>query len=459
MSLTKTTISEKRAILSLSSEECTGKLNGLCLSFHHLDQTTVGSRRFRSLVPIFRNRGFNIDLIAYQVSGANTDSDLFEVKSFSPYISSLNWLWRQKSKINTGSSFFTVKSRVPLDSNKFLKTSKIKHNGIRSLILSVEQLPDLHSGLIIPVIWKALWRRHKYDFVISTAPPWSSHIAAIIIGRLLKVPVILDDRDPWVGNLFRLNFITHPVIRRIDKYLANASYSRANGIVCVTNPACKLHVEQLHDNSIPVRYIPHGYDPVLERYYSEPKQNNKLTITHVGSTYHGRSAKIITEAAETLDENMAKDFHFQFIGEISQSEINTMEKKFKVTFHGFQKHDYCVREINGSDICLLMAIGQPAQIPSKLYEYIGLGRPVLAISDKDDSTMMLLKDKEWAWTVATNDKMGLIQVLKDIHKRWKNNCLPALKLEEREEFSFERIADGYVKFIREIVQKTKRDKA
>jgi len=136
-----------------------------------------------------------------------------------------------------------------------------------------------------------------------------------------------------------------------------------------------------------------------------------------------------------------------------------MEKKFKVTFHGFQKHDYCVREINGSDICLLMAIGQPAQIPSKLYEYIGLGRPVLAISDKDDSTMMLLKDKEWAWTVATNDKMGLIQVLKDIHKRWKNNCLPALKLEEREEFSFERIADGYVKFIREIVQKTKRDKA
>ncbi|UCE67757.1 MAG: hypothetical protein JSU85_07065, partial [Candidatus Zixiibacteriota bacterium] len=319
--------------------------------------------------------------------------------------------------------------------------------------------PDPYAGWVISVIFKILFRRKKYDFIISTAPPWSSHLAAIFIGRLLHIPVILDDRDPWADSMGRMAIITHPSMRRIDKFIAEYCYSKAAGIVSVTRAACDLHKEKSGDNSMPIEYIPSGYDPILDKHYHSWIRRKEITIIHVGSTYHGRSPLIILEAAKELNKAMAEDFNFRFIGRISQAEINainSMDKRFRVTIDGFKDHEYCIKAIIESDICLLMAIGQPLQIPCKLYEYIGLGRPVLAVSGKNDSTMRMLENKGWAWTAANDDKIGLIKTLENIHQRWKNDSLPYSEMEkERKDFSFNTVADKYIMVVREIVDREK----
>jgi glycosyltransferase involved in cell wall biosynthesis len=412
-------------------------------------------------VPLLKERDIEIDLLAGRFNQVTPEQWVITAGSFSPFSSALVWLSRLKNRLTQGSP--AGNKNVGLRSAKieFSRISEVtKDNSLRSLISSFEVFPDQDSGWILPAIRAALRQRHAYDFVVSTAPPWSSHIAGIYIGRRLRLPVILDDRDPWVGSLGRMVFITHPIMRRLDGYLANRCYSRAAGIACVTKAARDFHRERLSDCSIPIEYLPNGYDPNLNQSYHAPNRTSELTITYVGSLYyHGRSPMIILEAAKALDEAVARNLHFHFVGKIFQSEadaINALDKKFKVTLHGLQSHEYCLRAVSESDVCFLMAIGQPMQIPAKVYEYIGLGRPILSVSDANDATMQLLKNKNWARTVAAGDTVGLTRALADIHKLWKKDNLPLLKPdEEREEHSFERIAEGYAEFIRKVIQNTR----
>jgi len=436
--------------------------NGLCLGYYQLQPQEIGSRRFRYLSPYFAAGSIKLETLAGYSQDGKSDEDTSAVKSFSPFSSTLDRLWRLKRRLAGGGS---GNSDVGEDNQAVYKASNQMHeitkdDSLRSLILSIYYLPDPFAGWILPVIIKALVRRKKYDFVISTAPPWSAHIAAIIIGRLFGLPVILDDRDPWASSSGRMALITHPLIRKIDKFLADYCYSRASGIVSVTTAARDYHNASLPNDQIPVACFANGYGPDMDEFCQPPVYTNELNITYVGSTYHGRSPLIVLEAMAQIDGNIAKDFHFHFIGTIVQPEldaINELDKKYKVTIHGYKSHKYCLEAIDQADLCLLMALGQPMQIPAKVYEYIGMGRPILSLSEKDDATMQLLKSREWAWTVASGDKAGLSRILADIHKQWQDNNLPRLKRNsDRENYSFENMAVEYSKFIKQVISDVQR---
>jgi glycosyltransferase involved in cell wall biosynthesis len=435
----------------------------LCLSYFHLHSREIGARRFKVLKALFEKSGIKLDVITGRFPDVKPDENVVTAGSFSPFCSTINRIWGLKRRLVGKSSSASTDLKAPFAYGKSGNLLEItKDRGLRSFINSFCQLPDPYAGWILPAILKVIGRGKKYDFIISTAPPWSSHLAAIFIGRLLGIPVILDDRDPWADSVGRMAIITHPLMRKLDKLIAEYCYSRARGIVCVTRAACDLRKKKSGNDSVPVEFIPNGYDPILDQYYRPKIRSEEITIIHVGSTYHGRSPLIILEAAKGLDEGIAKDFHFRFIGKISDAEmkaIDTMEKNFRVTTDGLRDHEYCLKAIIDSDICLLMAIGQPLQIPSKVYEYIGLGRCVLVVSEDDSSTMRLLENKEWIWAVTVDNKDGLTRALQDVHRRWKNDRLPVSEMEkERKKFNFNQVFERYAYFIKEIVNSRRLNK-
>jgi hypothetical protein len=195
---------------------------------------------------------------------------------------------------------------------------------------------------------------------------------------------------------------------------------------------------------------------MIKKYYRKPEKSEKISITYAGSFYHGRSPQLLLDAAAELEDSIASDFHFHFIGEISPGQvqaIESMQLKAEITIHGKQNHEYCLSKLAESDICLLMAIGQPNQIPAKVYEYIGLGRPILSISEPGDSCMRMLESKDWAWAVVADDKAGLANSLKDIHQRWQNDNLPVIDPDgEGSEYAFDKIASQYADFIRQTIK-------
>ncbi|MCX6835818.1 MAG: glycosyltransferase [candidate division Zixibacteria bacterium] len=430
-------------------------LRGLCFSFHHLNAGAVGSRRFRNLVKQLDSREIHLDVVSGRVTNEQSDPRVVPADNFAPFSTLLGWLSRIRSRsIANGSPGVVTPTLGTADHKVLSDETMTEDRSLRSLLLSFESLPDGDSGWILPAIWAGLRRKGKYNFVVSTAPPWSSHLAAIVVGKLRGLPVILDDRDPWAGSPGRMLYMTHPWMRRLDRWLAAQCYRRAAGIVCVTEPSCRLHQERSYGSKMPIVCLPNGFDPELTRRAAPPAVHDHLVISYAGSLYHGRSPLVVLKPALSLPEEIARDLHFHFVGNISESEaeaINRMQKPFEVTLHGAQSHEFCLDMVGQSDVCLLLAIGQPSQVPAKLYEYIGLGRPVLSVSDRGDATMKELEGQDWAWTCAVEDENGLRTALIDIHRKWKNHEMPRVDEAIARRFSFAKIAADYAAFTRTVV--------
>jgi hypothetical protein len=205
---------------------------------------------------------------------------------------------------------------------------------------------------------------------------------------------------------------------------------------------------------MPIVCLSNGFDPELTRRAVPPTAHSRLVISYAGSLYHGRSPMVVLKPALSLPEEIARDFHFHFVGNITESEaeaIDLLQKPFDVTLHGAQSHEFCLDMVGQSDVCLLLAIGQPSQVPAKLYEYIGLGRPVLSVSDRSDATMKELEGQSWAWTCAVEDENGLRAALLDIHHKWKNREMPLIDEAIARRYSFAKIAGDYAVFIGTVV--------
>ncbi|MGF1794319.1 hypothetical protein L4D21_27750, partial [Photobacterium profundum] len=87
--------------------------------------------------------------------------------------------------------------------------------------------------------------------IISTAPPWPSHLLAIYLSNLKKIPLYIDYRDPFSCNhMFSSNFSW--LERSIDKRLCN----KAKGVFTVS-PSWVEYYRKFNENTWLLR---NGYD-------------------------------------------------------------------------------------------------------------------------------------------------------------------------------------------------------
>ncbi|RME24623.1 MAG: hypothetical protein D6800_08500, partial [Candidatus Zixiibacteriota bacterium] len=213
-------------------------LRGLCLNYHHTDPQEVGSRRFRALRNELKEHGIQLDILARGEKRFQAEDQVHTAGRFSPVSGALQFAANLKQRVrgDAGSPAETG-ALQGVDSETLESEAHSADRSLRSLLLSIEMLPDPDAGWILPAVWRGLRLPRGYDFIVSTAPPWSSHMVAVRLGKWRHLPVILDDRDPWADSPGRMLLITHPLIRRWDSRLAARTYRRAAAIVAVTEPA------------------------------------------------------------------------------------------------------------------------------------------------------------------------------------------------------------------------------
>jgi hypothetical protein len=56
-----------------------------------------------------------------------------------------------------------------------------------------------------------------------------------------------------------------------------------------------------------------------------------------------------------------------------------------------------------ADVLLLLAQGQPEQVPNKLYEYFAVGQPILVYTDEESETMAMVRRVKGHFTVTGDD--------------------------------------------------------
>ncbi|HET6680410.1 MAG TPA: hypothetical protein VFG84_04365, partial [Gemmatimonadaceae bacterium] len=124
-------------------------------------------------------------------------------------------------------------------------------------------------------------------------------------------------------------------------------------------------------------------------------------VLHLGTLYHGRDPRPLFNALgdlrragrlppDTVDFRFVGDcrwFHGLRVDELaSQAGIADV-----VSLHDPVPPAEAQSLLREADVLLLLAQRQPAQVPHKLYEYLGAARPILAFADEDGETTRMLR--------------------------------------------------------------------
>lgn len=263
----------------------------------------------------------------------------------------------------------------------------------RDLITEAIALPDRYlPWLPVAVARAALaFRGDEPELVFSTSPPHTLQLVGSALASLFHCPLVLDFRDPWMGNPFRR--YASDAFRRLDAALERRAVAAAAEVVLNT-PALERSFRARYPGFERVRTIPNGFDPHAFAHLPPPTGGahpGGVELAHFGQLYGLRSGKYLLQGLATLKERAPDRFaklRVTFIGAIDgeaafRAQAEQLGVAGALSIPGALSHAASLARQRQADLLLLLGPENKEpeiQVPGKLYEYFASGRPIVTLS-------------------------------------------------------------------------------
>jgi glycosyltransferase involved in cell wall biosynthesis len=234
------------------------------------------------------------------------------------------------------------------------------------------------------------------DLIVSSGPPHSMHIIALLLKKTLNIPWIADFRDPWTN----IDYYRHLLLTsRADKkhhmlekeVLTNADY------VVAVSPTMKE--EFIGMGAKKVKTITNGYDD-YKITIDKNKRDRKFSILHLGSIPGTRNAETLWKVLAELtvsEKGFADNLRITLIGKVDYSVIESLKKHNLMSFitrEKYMPHLKALERMAMAQVLLLLINNTPNAagiLTNKFYEYLSVRRPILGIGPPDGDTAAILK--------------------------------------------------------------------
>jgi glycosyltransferase involved in cell wall biosynthesis len=250
---------------------------------------------------------------------------------------------------------------------------------------------------------KELLNLKKFDVMLSWSQPHSVHLVVLKLLDKYKfdIPWIAHFSDPWIDNPYTKYKFWQ---KKYNTILLRRIAQRASAIV-VTNHYMAEFEKEFKTTSVSrkIKIIPHSFNPLM---YSTVRPNQISTtfmIRHIGNFYGSRNPHAFLKALalmETFNPTLSKGLHVEFYGTGYDKKTINLIKNFKlIEVKFFPKISYqkSLDKIQSSD--LLLVFDAPVRVnpflPSKLVDYIGSLRPILAFTSEGPTKDLVLDLGNW----------------------------------------------------------------
>jgi len=235
--------------------------------------------------------------------------------------------------------------------------------------------------------------------IFSTFPPLGAHLAGWQLARRNRLPWIADCRDPLTDEYKRQH--QTPSQRRVYRWLERVVVRRADAVIANTDAALVQWREKFPSFSKQFHLIWNGFDPD-ERIKPLPViSRDRRVLSHVGALYHGRIATPILESIARLiaaNRLPAGSVLVRLIGPALSDCVPDPEFIQRAKTQGWldlvsgtipqREARQVARTSHG---LLLLQPQSTTQVPGKMFEYLQIGRPILAFVQPDSPSERLLK--------------------------------------------------------------------
>ncbi|HXS10020.1 MAG TPA: glycosyltransferase [Candidatus Krumholzibacteria bacterium] len=307
-------------------------------------------------------------------------------------------------------------------------------------------LPDVKLGWVPNATRAArrLIREEGIHHVYISGFPFSSFLIGPRVKRGNDVRVAIDYRDPWTQSItYPLRTALH---RRVDRALEQRVVSASDLVISNTRYNEQQMVAGFGGGMKREKFVSihNGFDAA--DFASTPHgRNQQFTITYAGAFYHSVGSSHSDRAAgdevmktysplvffEALQAFFARRpeakarTRVRFMGVLGQGYDPLIRERGLdgvIERLGYIDYDEHLRVLKQSDALLLvMSRGEKSRgwIPSKFFQYLGTGNPVLALAPEGEVRDILTATRGGI-CVEPDDVAGASRALETLYEGWVN---------------------------------------
>jgi len=338
----------------------------------------------------------------------------------------------RRRSLNGNQAILTTAGREPsIDGSR----KSGRYQNLKDSVTSLFDIPDGEIGWFLPAVMAGIRavKQEGIDAIYATGKPWTAHLIGTALRICTGKPLVVDFRDPWLTNPFRDG--SSPFRNRLEAYLERKVVEKAN-LVVTNTVALRDEFFQRFPQCSRDKFIalPNGFDPddfagVIP---SGTNRKERLVITHTGFLYGRRDPRCFLEALELLLANERVDrnkIEVVFVGSVELS--YNLPDYFKA--HGLDQivtlvphvpYQKSLEYLSAADMLLLLQPGTETQVPSKLFEYIALGKPILAISPREGATSKLVTEECLGMTAEAESVDAIASVMERLYRDWAHGAMP-----------------------------------
>lgn len=253
----------------------------------------------------------------------------------------------------------------------------------------LKRILDYQSFMATAVV--AAWFVRKVDVVVGTSPQFFTACAACVTGWLKRVPYVFELRDLWPESIRAVGAMHSTFWLDLLERLELLLYRRAALVVSVTHSFKRnLVARGIEKGKIVV--VTNGVDTA--RFKPQPKDrqleeqlglSGKFVAGYVGTHGMAHGLETLLKAAERLQgEGAAREVVFLFLGDGANKERLVAQAEemglTNVRFLDSVPKEQVARYWSLLDVSIIHLKKTPlftTVIPSKLFECMGMGIPVL----------------------------------------------------------------------------------
>lgn len=375
----------------------------LLLTYYFPPCGGAGVQRWLRLIKALSSRGVEITVITTQ------DGDYPQVdESLSAQIPARVKVLRSKP-LRFGKLWKAAgQDKLPYGSLQSTKSDPLLKRILYWLRLNLV-VPDMRIGWNPSAYKLALQelRRDKYDWVISTGPPHSTHLIGLKLKQSLKIRWLADFRDP-MSQIYYLKLSPPlPLTMKLHQHLENKIVKNADLNLIVSHSIAKA--------------LPEGNKLVLYNGFSsadfagiEYQRGDHFRIKFVGQLTAGQNAMPLLEALAELQDN--QDIRFYAIG--SSHFPGTAANITKLPF---LPHRQALAELVQAELLVLFINtfeGNEGMLTTKLFEYIASRTPILCLATPGGEAEELILKTHSGVVVQTKEQV--IKVIKEHYQAWRS---------------------------------------
>ncbi len=280
--------------------------------------------------------------------------------------------------------------------------------------LIAHEIDHLLQGQFTPILERTIAQLEMkhFDILVTFAQPWVDHLIGLELKRKFNIPWVAHFSDPWVDSIYYDN-VSEETLSKWREMEAEIIHL-ADRTIWTNQYALDLVMCKYPQKISQARALYHAYDHALiQKIRSAQKLNRfnfarsfkkslnipqKFRFVYIGNIYGKRSPEGLFQAVEMLSKksHLRNRFEIFFIGGIAP-EFHALAKNYHLT--NYVRFFPSVSYLDSLKLALqadiLLTIDAPHPncnpfLPSKLIDYIGLGLPILGITQPNGASANIL---------------------------------------------------------------------